>query len=481
MAYPKRSVSDLRKWWKKYEACGYNVCELARREGGSRPTWESRIEAARSRLGHKVPENLRPVRKRRHDAMSAAELRKVWDDYVACGYNVAELARTIDANPVSVSHWIRNCRSELGVTEPQDAAKPHQEPLAERQKRRFEDRIARLESELRIANRELNEIEDARTAIFNLVADPVKVPSWGLVKSRGAGESEMPVLFASDWQYGEKIRPELLGGFNAFDPEIANERVRLMASKAIELSFSHRGKKSYPGVYYLRGGDMISGEIHEDLRESNSLQSCASARELVQIEAWLIRELKQAFGKVHVISIPGNHGRTTEKPRTKAGAYDNFDVMTHFWLEDIFRGDGKVTFDAPPSGEALFQIYGYQFALVHGDRSGSKGGQGFLGVTATILRGMKKVFDYYATLGVILDYILVGHHHTALQLEYGLSNGCLPGYSEYAMSYKMRPAAPQQWMLYVHPDLGICDSKSLILGPRPKISAEAAEAFPTQH
>src|SRR5690606_1642445 len=202
--------------------------------------------------------------------------------------------------------------------------------------------------------------------IFNIVSRPVTTPKWSLMRGSKDEDVEMPLLFVSDWQIGEVIRKSSIG-FNEFSIDIARERVRAMVSKTIELSFKHRGKKKYPGIYYLRGGDMVSGEIHDDLRETNDLQSCEAARELVEIETWAIDTLGEAFGPVHVKSVPGNHGRTTDKPRSKWRAESNFDVMTHYWLESIFKAKSKhVTFDAPSTGDALFDVYGFNFCMTHG-------------------------------------------------------------------------------------------------------------------
>lgn len=334
------------------------------------------------------------------------------------------------------------------------------------------DRNTRLRNQLLEAYRALNEREELRQALFQLTSDPVKVPNWGLPEARPSKEAEMPILFVSDWQWGEVISAERLGGFNAFNPQVAEERVRLLVAKTIELAFQHRGVKRYPGIYYFRGGDMVSGEIHDELRETNAQQAGSAARHLVSVEAWAIRELRKAFRRVHVKTVPGNHGRTTAKPRSKEEVADNFDGLSHFWLESLFAGDPNVTFDAPASGDALVPVYGYTFCLTHGDKVGSRGGQGFLGAVATIVRGMEKTFRYYAKLRVIVDYILMGHHHVGMKLEWGFSNGSLPGYSEFAKIWRLTPMAPEQWLLFVHPEYGVNDAKNIMLGPHPKISME---------
>lgn len=342
--------------------------------------------------------------------------------------------------------------------------------LAARERQRYNDTIQQLRKELVDVRRELNHREDLRASIFNLVTDPVCIPSWALEEARPSADAELPMLHVSDWQIGEVITKARIGGFNEFNWEIAQERIKTLVAKTIELSFMHRGKKRYPGIYYLRGGDMISGQIHPDLMESNDLQSCEAARNLVTVETWVITQLRKAFGKVHVKSVPGNHGRSTDKTRTKWNVGTNFDVMTHYWLEDALRGDAKITFDAPPSGDAVFNVYGYNLVMTHGDRMGSRGGEGFLGAVATIARGMKKTFEYYATLGRVVDYIFCGHFHTALALEYGYSNGCLPGYSELAQGYRMRPHPPSQNLFYMHGHYGVVDAKRIIVGPAPKLS-----------
>lgn len=405
-------------------------------------------------------------------------LQSIWQTFEQVGFNITDLATRLQKPRGTVQHWIETCEARLGVKrgsrDPKVTQTPEEANAQAREEQRHKDEVHELRERLRHALKELNQAEDYRSSIFKIVSQPVNVPDWALPESRASSDTEIPILFASDWQWGEVIQSDNLGGFNEFNPRVAKERVQLMVSKAIELSFQHRGKKKYPGIYYWRGGDLISGEIHEDLLETNALQSTAAARDLVQIETWAIRELRKAFGHVHVDSVPGNHGRTTQKPRSKWRVEDNFDVMTHYWLESLFQGDDKVCFSAPPSGDVVKDIYGYTFCMTHGDRIGSSGGMGFIGPAATIARGMKKAFDYYGALGVIVDYFLVGHFHVSLMLEYGFSNGSLPGYSEYAKQFRMRPQPPQQWLLYVHPDYGVVDHKALILADRPRL-AEAGE------
>lgn len=467
------SLKDLRRWWKEYVAAGYNVCELARRNKGSPVTWGSRIRSAMTRLGVAPPQAQRPMRKLRHDSMTEPQLRAIWNEYAAIGYSIAEYARSINASKPTVENWIRNARRLLHVQEPPEHLKPHQEPLDERQKRRYEDRILTLGTELRRAHRELNEAEDIRQAVFHLTGQALTPPAWTLAAPRSGDTPGIPILFTSDFQWGEVIKAPALGGVNEFNKDVASRRYKLLIEKTIELSFVHMARPKYDGLFYLRGGDMISGEIHADLRESNDLQAAPAVKDLVEHECAGIESLLKRFGKVHVVSVPGNHGRMTVKPQSKGAIERNLDTLSAWWLESQWKNEKRVTFYTPESGDAMLNVYGFRFLLTHGDRIGSRGGEGFIGAVATITRGMKKVADYYAALGQPLDLQFIGHFHCSLELEYGFANGSLPGYSEYARDLRMRPQPPKQWLVFAHPRHMVAARWPILLEPRPRLDARA--------
>lgn len=342
--------------------------------------------------------------------------------------------------------------------------------------RRERDRIALERDEyrkrLRATAQDLAKAERLREFLFGITNPALSVPKWTVEPGGKKSSPHIPVLFASDFQWGEVIRAGNMGGLNEFNSQIAERRYRLLIDRAVDISLAHLPRNKYAGIVYLRGGDMISGEIHADLAESNDLKSVPAVRSLVAVEQHGIEILAETFGKVYVISVPGNHGRTTHKPQSKRGAIDNFDTLSAWWLESIFKGDPRVSFYTPESGDAVFNIFGDRYLLTHGDRIGSRGGEGFVGPAATITRGMKRTTDVYAKTGVTLAGMFVGHFHVALELEYGWSNGSLPGYSEYARDGRMTPAPPEQWLIYFHPRYGATSRWPILLEPKPKLAAD---------
>jgi hypothetical protein len=266
----------------------------------------------------------------------------------------------------------------------------------------------------------------------------------------------------SDFQWGEVIDRENMDGINEFNVKIAKERYRRLIEKTIDISLVHLAKNRYDGLVMLRLGDTVSGDIHEELRETNELSGVTALPSVVEAESWGVTQLADAFGNVHVVSVPGNHGRRSKKPPTKR-IEENYDWLASCWLESRLRGDERVTWQTPRSTDAVFAVAGRRYLATHGDNIGSRGGQGFIGPAATIMRGMKKTMDEYARRGDHLDKMFLGHFHTAYDLGYGWSNGSLPGYSEFARAGRMTPEPPQQWLLFMHPKYGVTSQWKVLL------------------
>jgi len=314
-----------------------------------------------------------------------------------------------------------------------------------------------LSSKLEEAQRQIETME-AVTPLFNRQPSP---PKW-IAKSAKQGMAT-PVLFGSDRQFGEVIDRDEMDGINAYNLQIGEERMKQFFDRGIDLTLNYSGYDDFPGIIYLRGGDEVSGDIHQELRETNALGGLAAMDALVDIECAGIERLAEEFGKVHVASVPGNHGRTTIKPHSKKYAELNYDYILAKQIERWFRDDKRITFQTPVSGDALLDICGWQCLLTHGDRMGSRGGQGFVGPAATVARGFKKVSDYQSQVNRRIDFIFCGHFHTPLALEQGWCNGSVPGISEFARDNRMRPHPAQQWLFLFDEEYGVINEKRIYL------------------
>ncbi len=256
-----------------------------------------------------------------------------------------------------------------------------------------------------------------------------------------------------------------MDGINAYDLPIARARLARWAEGVIDLSTKHWSGPSPERVILLLGGDLISGEIHGELAKTNEAKAIPAVRDLV---AYLTEAIKRILGAVNapvdVVSIPGNHGRSTLKPESKESAETSYDTLVADFLEMTLRDEKRVRFWKPPSGDADFLVYGWRVLATHGDRIGSRGGQGHIGPAATAARGFKRLVMDYAARGILIDLILAGHFHTPLQLEEGFVNGSLPGPTEYSRDGRFKPHPAQQLFIAVHPRRKVSQVRWIAVG-----------------
>ncbi|MEL6707600.1 MAG: hypothetical protein AAFP79_04905 [Pseudomonadota bacterium] len=342
------------------------------------------------------------------------------------------------------------------------AAPKAEEPLALRQERKLKDRIARLKGEMKIAHRELNDMEDFRDSIFGL-GEPIDPESYRPRLSSRSSKLEVPLLFQSDEQWGEVIKAEEMGGLNAYNREIAAARYRRLIETAIKCSLPPYAPSAPPVFYYCMGGDSVSGSIHEELAETNDLSTIPAIRDYCSHVSWGIKTLKKELGcPIVVVRVPGNHDRTTPKSRHKGYNEHSFDTVISWHLEMMFADDPEVTFLIPPENDAYFDVAGWKVLLTHGDMMGTGGGQGYIGAAAPITKGHRKLVETYGQAGKPVDVVLTGHFHVDIETEYGFGNGCLPGFSEYArLRLRAKPSPPRQWLLHFHPDHGVTTRRKI--------------------
>ena len=334
--------------------------------------------------------------------------------------------------------------------------------------RRQDEQASELRDQISRLQQRVLALQDQNDSLLGMKAKKLEGVKWVEGTSSGKKTELIPVLFTSDFQCGEVIRANEIDGINAYDKDIFASRYNRLIEATIDISAHHTGPAEYPGIFYLRGGDAISGDIHEELRDTNDLSAIPAGQWLLRQEREGIKRLRAKFGRVMVVSIPGNHGRNTLKPRSKSYVQKNYETMLTWWLQTMFEDDPRVTFLTPESGDAWFEVLGWNFLLAHGDRMGSRGGTGHIGPAATIARGHFRLFKNWSVTGKIPDVILTGHLHTSLKLEMGYANGSLPGFNEYARDLGFTPAAPMQWLLYVHQRHGVSHAFEVKLDSVPR-------------
>lgn len=328
------------------------------------------------------------------------------------------------------------------------SAQPTHEEISDKKK------IKALEKELSLVrDSRLNE-EIIRKEILNLSSSIIStpVPSW-MINSGKSGAPGVPSLFLSDLHWGEHVNESQINFVNSYSMQIGKERLRKMAETSVQLLKIISPKMEYPGIVLILGGDMISGNIHDELTATNELNTMPTVIDLYGELVQFINTMLDNFQRVFIPCVTGNHGRDTQKIWNKDRHATSFDWLLYCFLAKYFTDDKRVTFFIPDGPDAYYKIFNHRYLLTHGDQF--RGGDGVIGALGPIIRGDHRKRSRNNQIEMEYDTLLLGHWHQYIQLNRLIVNGSLKGYDEYAYNNNFPFEIPQQALWLTHPKHGI--------------------------
>lgn len=318
------------------------------------------------------------------------------------------------------------------------------------------------------------ELEEARTVASTaevlreyvgtakLEVEKLDLPKW-LHAPKTAKAPGVPKLFLSDFHWGEQVRREQVGGVNAFNIAIAQRRLATVIHTTINLARILSPEMDYPGIVIPLAGDMVSGNIHDELAATNELNTMPTLLDLYRNLVPAITLMADTFGNVFIPCVSGNHDRDTKKTWGKDRNHTSFGWLLYQFLAAHFASDKRVTFYIPDGADALYRIYDIRYLTTHGDQF--KGGDGIIGPLGPITRGAQKKLARNSAVNQEFDVMEFGHFHTRMLSARLRGNSSLKGYDEYAFFNNFGFERPSQNFWITHPDHGItfdapiyCDS-----------------------
>src|ERR1700693_2114253 len=213
--------------------------------------------------------------------------------------------------------------------------------------------ILALKSNVNRLQRDTDTAEEIRRVIFQIAEHDPEPPVWVTGQGGRTGFRGAPVTMWTDWHYGEIVDPDQVGGVNKYNSNIATKRAKSLVDITIDLSYNHMGKAktTYPGIVICLGGDMISGNIHEELTNTNDRTNWQAVNDLTDLLASCIDRTAEKFGKVFLACVVGNHGRGTIKFQMKNRVYTSFDWSIYCNLARHFRKSKHIQFMIPSDAD----------------------------------------------------------------------------------------------------------------------------------
>lgn len=368
--------------------------------------------------------------------------------------------------PALPSHREHNARVRV-------EAEARHETKAEADAKALRGQVTKLEAELREHRKQADKMGLIKSLIHDSTIIPRDPPAWLTEHStkRSAWHHGTPTLFLSDLHWGERVYPKQVNGVNQFDLDIARDRLKRVVETSMSLLFDVLSKPDYDGIVLALGGDMVSGNIHEELRETNAAPINVVVLDLLDNLIAAVDTLLTKFKRVFIPCVTGNHGRLDKKPRAKNAVYDNFEWTLYQLLARHYADDKRVTVVVSDASDLVYRIHNTRYLLTHGDQF--HGGSGISGPLVPWSLGNARKHKRQAAIGQPYDTMIFGHWHS---LAWGpgdsfICNGSLNGYDEYAFRSNFGFEPPQQALWVTHPKHGITFRMGVQADARPEPKA----------
>jgi hypothetical protein len=313
---------------------------------------------------------------------------------------------------------------------------------AEADARKYKETSANLQKRVLTLEGQLTDMQ-SRLELFEHLQSESTAMVINPSSSTGGEKGEaVAIVQASDWHVGEFVHPEKVNYWNKYNPDIAEVSARLFFERSVKLIRKEQKEIKINKVLLHLGGDMMTGHIHEELKESTAYspnEECQFAKHLIigGLNYWL-----ENIKEVYVVCSYGNHGRNNPEKKISSGAENSYEWAMYHDIARHFENNPRIKFLIPRGEWAYVDIGRYKIRATHLDAVRYVGGVG--GISIPLI---KAVHNWNAA--VHADMTIGGHFHQTLvndQIGF-MVNNCLIGINPYGMRFGRPTPATQNFRL----------------------------------
>lgn len=301
------------------------------------------------------------------------------------------------------------------------------------------------------------------TTLFESVKDaiPLYPPRPIVYKPSKAKRSDCGVcLLISDVHYGAVQVASEIEGFGEYSPDICVERCNKFVNEVCRWVDLQRSAYNIDTAHVLVAGDLISGDIHEELRITNAFPVTQQVVGAASILAGQLCLLAQNFSKVNVhFVVADNHARLTKKPQAKEEGINSFNYLVGAMAKIMVQTYPNVKFNIYPQHEAVVTVENRNYLLCHGhNMTAGFAGIAWYGVERKVAKEAIKRINEIASKR--FHKIIMAHYHTPISAPRFWIGGSVSGTDAYDHKFG-RHAEPSQasWLVNRHGEFSRVDWK----------------------
>ena len=337
----------------------------------------------------------------------------------------------------------------------------------------------------------VEEIHKATPAFDKVPVNKVPTPKG---KQRG-DSTQIVVAPLCDTHIGEYVDYQQMAGLNSYSFDIFNKRLSGWASQVLNLVRLRREAVAINSLVVPMLGDMISGDIHEELSNTNLANCMQQMIRGANLIAQALMYLAPHFNEIKVPCVVGNHGRMTRKPPMK-DKYMDWDFLLYQWVAAFCQNQKNIKFDIRKSYLNTFKVFDKNVLIMHGD---SASGAGSLTTITRVLTNLRSVLQFRKGLEVeagdahnelidpnllpaSFDSVMIGHFHRCDEIDIGTGHalicGCMKGGDEFALQRLAVITKPQQLVTYWHPKYGYIAKETIYLNKYDTVPSNFSDVLP---
>lgn len=271
--------------------------------------------------------------------------------------------------------------------------------------------------------------------------DNAKRSAYHIAHYAPTKSNAVAVAVASDWHAGETVDPaDLPGNLNAYNPNVFQKRAQQFFQRTQYLTETMaRSVAKVDTLVFAMLGDLMTGHLHEDQMESNSMPPIQEVLLLEETIGAGIEYLlsRGGFSKIILPCCAGNHGRTTDKMRAKTMADNSYEILLYRHLARRYAKEKRLEWHIATGYQVMVRLWDYNIRFHHGDAVNYGGGVGGLTIP------LRKAISGWNTVQHA-DLDVLGHFHQYTDGGDFIVNGSMIGYNAYALRVKARFEQPQQ-------------------------------------
>jgi len=270
------------------------------------------------------------------------------------------------------------------------------------------------------------------------------------------------VMHITDSHMGEVQLPNEIENFGIYNPEICVKRNLGFTGGFIDWVLLHRNAYNIRDCHVLFTGDLIAGDIHEELRITNAFPVTEQIVRAAQVHSEQLMLLAPYFDNVIVEFLTeDNHSRLTKKPQAKEAGINSYGYLIAKLIEAYISKAGNITFNIHAQHEKVVRVGNLNYLLTHGHGIKQWMGVPWYGIerragresTSRLSIIMK---DISRAKEVGFNKIIHGHFHTPFDSYLYSGGGSVSGTNAYDHQ-NGRYSEPSQSAWQVHPVWGEFD------------------------